>query len=128
MRFNKVQMVHIKYCAIRELLFSSEERNRTLPYPQIPGSENKICKGGKKWGANLLRHSFYMKAFWLGRSEQRAESPPDNLTIVASNEVAALYLCNNNILITALYGLLAIRVVCQRLCKQTQIGNLVCIK
>jgi len=69
-----------------------------------------------------------VKAFQLGRHEQRAEPSADKLTTVTSKEVAALYLCNNNILITALYGLLAMRTVCQRLCKQTQIGNLVCIK
>lgn len=113
------------------LLFLPKERNRILPYPQIPGLESKICKVQKQkknWGAHLLGHLFSGKAFRLGRNEQRAESSPDNLTIVTSKEVAALYLCNNNILIAALYGPLAMRAVCQRLCKQTQIGNLVCIK
>lgn len=115
------------------LLFLPEERNRILPYPQIPGLKNKISNvssppQNKNWGADLLRLLFSVKAFQLGRNEQRAESSPDNLTIVTSKEVAAFYLCNNNILIAALYGPLAMRAVCQRLCKQTQIGNLVCIK
>lgn len=80
----------------------------------MKGKKNK-----KERGANLWRHSFYVKAFQLGRHEQRAESSAAKLTTARSKEVAALYLCNNSILITALYGLLATRAMCQRLWKHT---------
>lgn len=84
---------------------------------------------GRKNGVQIYEDNlFYEKRFHLGRHKERAEWSADKLTTVTSKEVAALFLCNNNILITALYGLLAMRVVCQRLCKQTQIENLVCIR
>lgn len=56
----------------------------------------------KKRGAQIYGDiHFTLKHFSL--ETQRAEPPADNLATATSKEVAALYLCNNNILISAVW-------------------------